>query len=477
MLSLQRQLLLAVGVVACGAVIAVGIAARQTTRVEFQKFQRLVHERQMTDGSDVMARVRSALDGACCTDAAMGAAKAALEEGQGLLVLDQDGAVRGVAGLGVDASALRATYKGGVLHLETTDVAPGRNSGVTLDMQGGPSVPIRLADGRAGSAHLLPALASGLAPADQFLGSVDRRLLVAGLLVAALAIVATWVTTRRIVGPIAELRDATRALAEGQLSRRVSVGGATEIAELGRGFNTMAAELERQETLRRNLVHDVAHELRRPLTSLRCRLETAIDGLSADPQPTLRQLNDDVSHLSQLVGDLDDLARAEAGDLKLAIADVDVADVCRSAIRAANLEQDSRVRLDVDDALVVRGDVVRVRQILVNLLTNADRHTPADGTITVKAHAREREATIEVHNTGSALAPEELERVFDRFYRADPSRQRATGGSGLGLAIVKHLTELQAGRVWASSDASGVTVGVGLPLALAGSRSDRIAIS
>jgi two-component system sensor histidine kinase BaeS len=163
------------------------------------------------------------------------------------------------------------------------------------------------------------------------------------------------------------------------------------------------------------------------------------------------------------VGDLDDLARAEAGDLKLTIADVDVGDVCRSAIRAANLEGDPRLRLDVASGLSVRGDVVRVRQILVNLLTNADRHTPPDGSIAVSARAQDREAVIDVHNTGSSLTSGEIERVFDRFYRADPSRQRATGGSGLGLAIVKHLTELQAGRVGASSDAAGVTVGVALP--------------
>jgi two-component system sensor histidine kinase BaeS len=137
--------------------------------------------------------------------------------------------------------------------------------------------------------------------------------------------------------------------------------------------------------------------------------------------------------------------------------------VCRSAARVTGLDDDARLVMCLDDGLAARADGVRVTQIVVNLLANADRHTPADGTITVSTSAAASDAVISVHNTGSSLTPEEQRRVFDRFYRADPARQRSTGGSGLGLAIVKQLAEAQRGRVTVSSDASGVTFSVALP--------------
>jgi signal transduction histidine kinase len=134
-----------------------------------------------------------------------------------------------------------------------------------------------------------------------------------------------------------------------------------------------------------------------------------------------------------------------------------------SAIRATSLEHDQRVRLEIPDDLHMRADVVRTRQVLINLLTNAGRHAPTGGRITIAVRVEQRETVVDVHNTGSALDAEQLQRLFDRFYRADPSRQRDTGGTGLGLAIVKHLVEAQGGRVWASSDGTGVTVGFALP--------------
>jgi two-component system sensor histidine kinase BaeS len=140
-----------------------------------------------------------------------------------------------------------------------------------------------------------------------------------------------------------------------------------------------------------------------------------------------------------------------------------VAPVVSSATRAARLEHDPRLRLELDPALIARADAVRLRQVLLNLLTNADRHTPSDGLILVSARGQQGEAVIEVQNTGASLDDEQLARAFDRFWRADPSRQRATGGSGLGLAIVKHLVEAQGGRVWAAADAVGPTFGFALP--------------
>ena len=277
-------------------------------------------------------------------------------------------------------------------------------------------------------------------------------------LVGALAVGITWLVTRRIVKPIGELGQAALDLAHGNLSRRVSTAGSDEIAALGRGFNTMASELELQQTLRRNLVNDVAHELRTPLTALRCRLETMIDGLALDPRQALDGANEEVRHLSRLVDDLQELALAEAREITLSIDEVALADIVTSAARAAGLEHDPRLRVQVDSDLLVRADATRLRQVILNLLTNADRYTPAIGTITMRAErTAAREIVLEVHDTGSALTDEQIARVFDRFYRADPARQRTTGGTGLGLAIVKHLAEAQGGRVSATSDGTGVT--------------------
>ena len=137
--------------------------------------------------------------------------------------------------------------------------------------------------------------------------------------------------------------------------------------------------------------------------------------------------------------------------LVLTLTDVALADVAASAARAAGLETSVRLRLEVDASLHARTDAIRVRQILVNLLTNADRHTPAGGVITVRGTRDPEHVTVEVQNTGSSLDSDQLSRVFERFYRADPARRRSTGGRGLGLAIVKHLVEAQGGRVWATS--------------------------
>ncbi len=467
--SLQTRLLLAVGVVAIAAVIAVALSARQTTRVEFRRFQEHEEERSSSVSPPRDAReIASALSGKCRDAGAMERAAARLVNQEIAIVFDDRGTLLARGGPGsANLRDLRLRVNGDALAIELVrEERRGALEGITLKFVGGALPVIPCGDGTSARVHLFSIPASGLQPPSAaFLGSVDRRLLIATTIVGVIALGMTWVLARRIVGPIGELRVAARDLAGGRLSRRVETRGTDEVAELGQSFNAMAAELERQETLRRQLVHDVAHELRTPLTALRCRLETIVDGLSTDPRQAVAGASEEVRHLSRLVDDLQELAAAEARELSLSPADVVLADVALSATRAAGLERGERLRLDVETSLHARADVVRVRQILVNLLTNADRHTPAGGTITVHGSRDGRDAILEVHNTGSALEPGQLTRVFDRFYRADPARQRSTGGSGLGLAIVKHLVEAQGGRVWARSDASGVTFGFSLPAA------------
>jgi signal transduction histidine kinase len=462
--SLTTRLLLAVSLLVIAAIAAVAISARQGTRFEFRKFQE--HERTIFPAriDQLASSIGSRLDGRCCDAAAMASAAAGLTGNELVLALDERGNTIGTGGpAAARLSGVRTWLAQDSLYINFERHRDGRDEQVTLELIG--RVPARIAqtNGSPAVVYVLPLPARDGNPDSVFLGSLDRRLLIATSLVGLVVIGLTWALTRQIVRPIAELRRAARGLARGELSQRVETRGADEIAELGRSFNAMAAELERQETLRRQLVNDVAHELRTPLTALRCRLEMIIDGLADNPRASLAGANEEVGHLSRLVDDLQELALVEARELRLTIAVVNPAEVARSAARAAGLDADPRLHLEIDDALRARGDVVRVRQMLVNLLTNADRHTPPSGTITVRGSSHGDAVHVEVHNTGSAIPAEQLPRVFDRFYRVDPARQRSTGGTGLGLAIVKHLAEAQGGKVWAASDETGVTVGFSLP--------------
>lgn len=464
--SLRTRLLIAVSVVALTAVIAVAVTARQSTRLEFRRFQELARTRAPERVGPATAKVAALLSGRCCAADALRSAAALVGPGDAVAIFDGMNRVVALTGPGLDnLTDVRLRVDGDRLSLDAMRHQDGYVESLALQFRSPPSEPMMLADGRAGSVSVLslPPLEKDL-PETRFLGSVDRRLLILTSAIGVLALAATWMLTRRIAGPITELGDAARDLANGNLSRRVPTRGTDEVAQLARGFNAMAAGLERQQSLRRNLVHDVAHELRTPLTALRCRLETLIDGLTPDPREALLGANEEVRHLSQLVDDLQELAQAEARELRFTPEELNVASLVDSAAHAAGLEGDRRFAREVPQNLTVRADPVRLRQVLLNLLDNAARHAPAGASVVVRAAARDGRLHVEVHNTGSSLDDEQLAMVFDRFYRADPARQRSTGGSGLGLAIVKHLIEAQGGDVSARREAAGVTFGFTVPL-------------
>ena len=477
--SLQVRLLLAVGALALSAVLAVALVARLGTRQEFLRFRNVERRQAQATTPDTAGRVARKLDGRCCAPGVLEGEAAALGTRTAILVTDPaSGSLlasggRPLAGYdhlvsrrGGDALVFEAGHGGG---------AAAREVVLTLAIAG---EPLHLQDGTAATLYLMPFPDEGAERnAAVFLGSLDRLLLGATAVVGLVALAGTWLVARGVARPLRELGQATAALARGDLSVRVEPRGGRESEELGRAFNAMAAELDRQHALRRALVHDVAHELRTPVTALRCRLETVLDGLASDPTRAVRDSHEEVLHLGRLVDDLQELALAEARELRLDVGDVSVGPVVESAVRAAGLDGDPRVRVEVIEGLAVRADAVRLRQVVLNLLTNADRHTPTGGAITVRgtvgrlpdeamggrqAGAHDR-AVVEVTNTGSRLDPAELAQVFERFYRADPSRTRGTGGTGLGLAIVRHLVEAQGGAVWARCDDRGVTVGFGLP--------------
>ena len=463
MRSLRTRLLLAVAALALAAVAAVAIAARQGTRKEFRQFEDLIRN----SGGITARQVARDLDGRCCDRATLDAVAARLPPTMAvILTRADDGTLVASAGRPLESlSKLTTSHDGQALTISAARERGNRREEVGLKLlQEG--APLRQRDGREVLLYLVRVPDTHQEhQAAAFLMSIDLRLLYATGCVAVVVLTITWFLAQGIVTPLRDLQAAAHDIALGRFARRVEPKGGLEVVALGNTFNAMAAELERQQALRQTLLHDVAHELRTPLTALRCRLETVLDGLATDPKKALHDLQDEVLHLGRLVTDLQDVALAEARELRLEIEDVQLDGIVGSAVRAAGLSADARLRLDLSPDVIARADAVRVRQVILNLLTNADRHTPPDGSIVVKTAAGQNDVTVEVRNTGSELARDQIGRIFDRFYRTDPSRQRVTGGTGLGLAIVKHLVEAQGGRVWASSEHASVLVAFSLPRA------------
>jgi signal transduction histidine kinase len=271
-----------------------------------------------------------------------------------------------------------------------------------------------------------------------FRARVDRRLITAVAAAALLAIAVILTLFRRVFAPVEELTHGARSLAGGKLDTRVRVRGDDEVAELASAFNSMAEALERNEKSRRNMVSDVAHELRTPLTSIRAQLEAVQDGVMTADAKWLASIEEDAATLARLVDDLQQLSLAEAGQLRLELEDVEVAELVERAVSGLTFANLTR---DIPPGLVVRVDARRMVQVLRNLLVNAIAH--AKSAIHVTASQNE----IRVIDDGPGVPPEHAERIFDRFYRADPSRSRATGGAGLGLAIAKELVELHGGTI------------------------------
>jgi signal transduction histidine kinase len=277
------------------------------------------------------------------------------------------------------------------------------------------------------------------------MAALDRRLLTtfAGALVAAILL--TFLISRRITNPIERLTSAVQEMARGKVPAHVSVSGRDEIARLASSFNTMADAVTTQQELRQRMVGDVAHELRTPLTNLRCELEAIQDGLTRPDAPRIASLHEEVLHLQRLVEDLQELAVAEAGGIHLQLQRLDLASTIPGQVHGAT-------------PIVVNADPLRINQIMRNLLSNATSHTPPGGGVHVIISSDATNAIVSVTDEGKGIPAEDLEKIFERFYRVDESRARDSGGAGLGLAIVRRLVELHGGKVWAENGAGGGAV-------------------
>ena len=287
---------------------------------------------------------------------------------------------------------------------------------------------------------------------------IARRLINFAGLSLFVGLIGGAIIGRVVSRPIGDLVQAARRVGEGDRSTRVPLRGSREMKELAGSFNTMAADLQRAEDLRNSLMADVSHELRTPLTVLEGNLRAALDHVYTLDEAEIANLYGQTRHLIRLVNDLRELALAENHQLPLEKQLTDVNALIAETVQALEpLATDKAVRLiDQTEPLPqLLIDPIRVRQVLFNLLANALRHTPNDGTITVSATAQVTDILIAVKDTGEGLDADQVAVVFDRFYRADKSRRRETGGSGLGLAIVKAIVEAHGGRVEAQSEGTG----------------------
>lgn len=314
--------------------------------------------------------------------------------------------------------------------------------------------------------------------AQAFLDQLRTTLIVAALAASALGVLLGLVISRTLTAPLAEVAQAARAFAARQWDRRVAVGGAEEIADVGRAFNLMADSLQQAETLRRNLMADIAHELGTPLTVIQGNLRAMLDGVYPLEQQEIGTLYDETRLLARLVDDLRELALADAGQLPLRLQVVDPSELLRAAAeRFAMAAETQNVEIVVagNSALPsVSADADRVAQVLRNLLANALRHTPAGGRITLQGESAPEAGSptcvrVSIVDTGSGIAAEDLPHVFERFYRGDRSRVRSSGGAGLGLAIARAWVTAMGGEIGVeSAPARGSRFWFTLPVAARG---------
>ena len=305
-----------------------------------------------------------------------------------------------------------------------------------------------------GRVYLNPSLEDARLSAD-FLQATTRGLVLAGLAASFVAVLLSFLIARRITAPVRALTSAARRMARGDLTQRVKVTSSDEVGELGNAFNTMASSLARTDQLRRNLVADVAHELRTPLTSVLGSLEAMRDGV-AEPTPEfLASAYEEGLLLKRLVNDLQELSLAEAGQFHLDRQPVALSGIVEGAVHALAEQaraKDIALKIAVPLDLLVDVDSERVGQVLRNLMTNAIAFTPAHGHVEIAAHPSDDWVQVSVTDTGVGIAADDLPFVFERFYRADKSRTRATGGAGLGLAIAKQWVEAHGGKIQVESE-------------------------
>ncbi|WP_460445449.1 HAMP domain-containing sensor histidine kinase [Angustibacter aerolatus] len=281
-------------------------------------------------------------------------------------------------------------------------------------------------------------------------------------LAVALSLLFTQILARGMTSPLREMTAAAQAMARGDYSRRVRASSRDEVGQLASAFNVMAEDLGGVDRQRRELVANVSHELRTPVSALRAVLENLVDGVTAPDDATLRAALAQTERLGDLVTQLLDLSRVEAGAVPLHLAPVGLDEFLNTCVDEAGLAgADVRYEVDVRPAgLQVMADRDRLHQVVANLLDNATRHSPAGGTVTASARQAAGEVHLDVVDEGPGIDPRDRERVFDRFHRGGTAQD---GGTGLGLAIARWVVDLHGGTIRVLETRTGCDIRVALP--------------
>jgi two-component system sensor histidine kinase BaeS len=298
-----------------------------------------------------------------------------------------------------------------------------------------------------------------------YTASVTEALSLAAIAALIAAVIASFLISRQVVNPVQRMMILSHRIAEGEYEERLTISGGVrsnqldELDQLALSFNQMADKLEKTETMRRQLIGDVTHELRTPLAAIKGYLEGLIDGvLPAEPE-TYQQVHAEIDRLQRLVNDLQELSRVEAGALQLKPTSVSLPNLIATIqgnlgwqFEEKGIQLETNIEPYIPNVLVDRD---RVLQVLTNLVGNALQYTPGGGKVSIQAAREKSEIVISISDTGIGIAPDHLRLIFNRFYRTDKSRTRASGGSGIGLTIAQALVKAHHGRIWAESSGEG----------------------
>ena len=324
-----------------------------------------------------------------------------------------------------------------------------------------------------GNMPLAPTPAIGAGNAQQlemelfanYQASVSEALALAAGAALIVAVLASFLISRQVVGPVQKMMVVSHRIAEGEYTERINVPGIVhsnqldELDQLALSFNQMADKLEKTEIMRRQLLGDVSHELRTPLTAIKGYMEGLMDGVMSATPETYQQVFAEADRLQRLVNDLQELSRVEAGAFSLDLKPVSINNLIETV--ASHLgrqfeEKGIHLQMKLDDNLPeLAVDPDRILQVLTNLIGNALQYTQPGGSVYIHSTRNQNEAVITVTDTGIGIAPDQLPYIYKRFYRTDKSRSRTSGGSGIGLTIAQALVKAHRGRIWAESQGEG----------------------
>ena len=304
---------------------------------------------------------------------------------------------------------------------------------------------------------------------NEFIERTNLTLLYGALFGAAVALLLGIFLSRTLTRPIRELTSATHAISQGDFTKQVRIYSNDELGELGNAFNKMSAELARSVNSRKQMTADIAHELRTPLSLILGHAEAVHDGVLPPTKENFEIIREEAARLEHLVDDLRTLSLADAGELRIDLQAVEPGKLMQEVASLYQVPaQKKNITFDLDIAPhlpTLEVDPGRMTQVLTNILENALRHTPENGRIILSAREINDHVELVIQDSGPGLSPADLERIFERFYRADASRQREDGGSGLGLAIARSIVQAHNGQLSAESDiASGGEAGSGLKI-------------